>query len=44
VVRDCASFGLQGVTRFAVPSAQGLERLAAALASATLPCAAVVAP
>ena len=39
VVRDCASFGLQGVTRIAVPSAEGLERLAAALASATLPCA-----
>jgi histidinol-phosphate/aromatic aminotransferase/cobyric acid decarboxylase-like protein len=44
VVRDCASFGMQGVTRLAVPSAQGLERLAGALASATLPCAAVVAP
>jgi histidinol-phosphate/aromatic aminotransferase/cobyric acid decarboxylase-like protein len=37
VVRDCASFGLQGVTRIAVPSAQGLERLGAALASAALP-------
>jgi histidinol-phosphate/aromatic aminotransferase/cobyric acid decarboxylase-like protein len=43
VVRDCASFGLQGVTRIAVPSAQGLERLAAALASANLPRAAVAA-
>ena len=43
VVRDCASFGMQGVTRIAVPSAQGLERLAAALASATLPCDAVAA-
>ena len=26
VVRDCASFGLPGVTRIAVPSAQGLDR------------------
>ncbi len=34
VVRDCASFGLPGVTRIAVPSAQGLGRLAAAL----VPC------
>jgi histidinol-phosphate/aromatic aminotransferase/cobyric acid decarboxylase-like protein len=31
VVRDCTSFGLPGVTRVAVPSAEGLERLAAAL-------------
>jgi histidinol-phosphate/aromatic aminotransferase/cobyric acid decarboxylase-like protein len=37
VVRDCASFGLHGVTRIAVPSAHGLERLAAAFASAILP-------
>jgi histidinol-phosphate/aromatic aminotransferase/cobyric acid decarboxylase-like protein len=44
VVRDCASFGLRGVTRIAVPSARGLEHLAAALASANLPCAAVAAP
>jgi histidinol-phosphate/aromatic aminotransferase/cobyric acid decarboxylase-like protein len=34
VVRDCASFGLPGVTRIAVPSAAGLERLSVALASA----------
>jgi histidinol-phosphate/aromatic aminotransferase/cobyric acid decarboxylase-like protein len=34
VVRDCASYGLPGVTRIAVPSAQGLERLDAALAAA----------
>jgi hypothetical protein len=32
VVRDCASFGLTGVTRVAVPSEVGLERLEAALA------------
>jgi len=38
VVRDCSSFGLPGVTRIAVPSAQGLERLADALASVDLPC------
>lgn len=31
VVRDCASFGLPGVTRIAVPSEEGLDRLAAAL-------------
>ena len=31
VVRDCASFGLPGVTRIAVPSAEGLDRLAVAL-------------
>ena len=37
IVRDCASFGLPGVTRIAVPSAQGLERLADALASCPLP-------
>ena len=37
VVRDCASFGLPDVTRVAVPSAEGLERLAAALAAAALP-------
>ena len=35
VVRDCASFGLPGVTRVAVPSEEGLERLDAALAAAT---------
>jgi histidinol-phosphate/aromatic aminotransferase/cobyric acid decarboxylase-like protein len=34
VVRDCASFGLPGVTRIAVPSAAGLERLSVALGSA----------
>ena len=37
VVRDCSSFGLPGVTRVAVPSVQGLERLAVALASVVLP-------
>ncbi len=31
VVRDCASFGLAGRARVAVPGAAGLERLAAAL-------------
>ncbi|HTS15756.1 MAG TPA: aminotransferase class I/II-fold pyridoxal phosphate-dependent enzyme, partial [Candidatus Sulfotelmatobacter sp.] len=33
VVRDCASFGLPGTVRVAVPSAEGLERLDHALAS-----------
>jgi len=37
VVRDCASFGLPGVTRIAVPSEEGLGRLAAALEAAALP-------
>jgi len=37
VVRDCASFGLPGVTRVAVPSEEGLERLDAALAAAAIP-------
>ncbi len=36
VVRDCASFGLPGVTRIAVPSEEGLGRLAAALEAAAL--------
>jgi len=31
VVRDCASFGMPGVTRMAVPSADGLARLASTL-------------
>jgi histidinol-phosphate/aromatic aminotransferase/cobyric acid decarboxylase-like protein len=34
VVRDCASFGLDGVARVAVPSDAGLERLDTALAAA----------
>ncbi|MGH9023383.1 MAG: aminotransferase class I/II-fold pyridoxal phosphate-dependent enzyme [Acidimicrobiia bacterium] len=33
LVRDCASFGLVDTVRIAVPSASGMERLAAALAS-----------
>ncbi|HWD96884.1 MAG TPA: aminotransferase class I/II-fold pyridoxal phosphate-dependent enzyme [Acidimicrobiales bacterium] len=31
VVRDCASFGLEGVTRIAVPNETGIARLGAAL-------------
>jgi histidinol-phosphate/aromatic aminotransferase/cobyric acid decarboxylase-like protein len=31
VVRDCTSFGLSGCARIAVPDAEGLTRLAAAL-------------
>jgi histidinol-phosphate/aromatic aminotransferase/cobyric acid decarboxylase-like protein len=34
VVRDCASFGLAGVARIAVPSEEGLARLDAALTAA----------
>jgi len=34
---DFASFGLPGVTRVAVPSEQGLDRLAGALVGAALP-------
>ncbi len=34
VVRDCASFGMPGVTRIAVPSEDGLGRLDAALRAA----------
>ena len=34
IVRDAGSFGLTGVTRIAVPTPQGLERLAAALQAA----------
>jgi histidinol-phosphate/aromatic aminotransferase/cobyric acid decarboxylase-like protein len=34
VVRDCASFGLPGVARIAVPDADGLNRLDEALAAA----------
>jgi histidinol-phosphate/aromatic aminotransferase/cobyric acid decarboxylase-like protein len=33
VVRDCASFGLEGVARIAVPGESGLERLANALST-----------
>ncbi len=36
VVRDCASFGLPGVTRIAVPSEDGLERLTEGLARVEL--------
>jgi histidinol-phosphate/aromatic aminotransferase/cobyric acid decarboxylase-like protein len=35
VVRDCASFGMPGVTRIAVPSATGLDRLETALDAVT---------
>jgi histidinol-phosphate/aromatic aminotransferase/cobyric acid decarboxylase-like protein len=35
LVRDCASFGLHGTIRVAVPDEAGLDRLAAALAYAT---------
>ncbi len=35
LVRDCASFGLPGTIRVAVPDAQGLDRLATALADVT---------
>ncbi len=35
LVRDCASFGLAGTVRIAVPGPQGLERLALALAPVT---------
>lgn len=48
VVRDCASFGLAGVARVAVPAADGLARLDAALGTAARtgrePVAAVPAP
>jgi histidinol-phosphate/aromatic aminotransferase/cobyric acid decarboxylase-like protein len=33
LVRDCASFGIPGTVRIAVPAAEGLERLQAALRS-----------
>jgi histidinol-phosphate/aromatic aminotransferase/cobyric acid decarboxylase-like protein len=36
VVRDCASFGMPGVTRMAVPSADGVARLASTLARVDL--------
>lgn len=41
VVRDCASFGLPGVTRIAVPTEEGLCRLADALDAAGPPCVGV---
>ena len=34
LVRDCASFGLPGVARMAVPDSPGLDRVATALARA----------
>jgi histidinol-phosphate/aromatic aminotransferase/cobyric acid decarboxylase-like protein len=34
LVRDCASFGLPGLARIAVPDADGLTRLDAALSDA----------
>jgi histidinol-phosphate/aromatic aminotransferase/cobyric acid decarboxylase-like protein len=37
VIRDCASFGLPGHVRIAVPDEAGLERLAAALEQAMAP-------
>jgi histidinol-phosphate/aromatic aminotransferase/cobyric acid decarboxylase-like protein len=36
VVRDCASFGLAGVARVAVPDATGIDRLDAALTAADI--------
>jgi histidinol-phosphate/aromatic aminotransferase/cobyric acid decarboxylase-like protein len=36
VVRDCASFGMAGVTRIAVPSSRGLDRLSRALQAVSL--------
>jgi histidinol-phosphate/aromatic aminotransferase/cobyric acid decarboxylase-like protein len=44
VVRDCASFGLPGVARIAVPTAAGLVRLDEALAAATRQAADVMEP
>jgi len=35
-VRDCASFGLPGTVRIAVPPPEGLERLDAALGAIAL--------
>jgi histidinol-phosphate/aromatic aminotransferase/cobyric acid decarboxylase-like protein len=37
LVRDCASFGLPGTVRIAVPDARGLSRLAAALHEGPVP-------
>ncbi|HTX01113.1 MAG TPA: cobyric acid synthase [Acidimicrobiales bacterium] len=44
LVRDCSSFGMPGVTRVAVPSPAGLERLEAALAHAGVGPDATAAP